>query len=255
MRVLGYIRVSTEEQANDGKSLGIQTLQIKKYCDVHGHELVSVIHDKGVSASIELGKRAGGSRLLQHLERGTADAVIIQRIDRMFRMTIDGLITARWFLRRGLDVVAVTESIELATPDGWLTFTIKLATAEYERNKIAQRSREVCEALKQQNKQWGHVPYGLRVDNTADKNLYRDPVTWPTRVLIYGLIMERGMSYRNAAKHLRAQGIVAPRGGALWSVSTVCGLVKTFHEHSLKPTWADENEAVVSVQPTVLKTA
>lgn len=49
MRVVGYVRVSTEKQFRDGLSLSIQEEKVRGYCQLHGHELLELIPDVGVS--------------------------------------------------------------------------------------------------------------------------------------------------------------------------------------------------------------
>lgn len=224
MRLIGYIRVSTEEQASDGRSLGIQRAQLEKYCDLFGYELVAVVADEGVSASMDLSGREGGAQVLDRLRRGEADGVVIQRLDRMFRLTLDGLKTFAWFDRRGLVCHSVNEKIDTTSPEGKMQLTLVLAMAEYERNKISQRAREVSDGLREQGRAYGEVPYGcMRMGD----HLYRDPDTWPIRERIVAEINSGDSSIRGLCNRLKKEGIRAPKGGVLWHASTVSRIFET----------------------------
>lgn len=237
MKLLGYIRVSTEEQAKDGQSLAIQDMQLHRYAELYDAQLVDVIVDEGVSAGTALEKRPGGSELLDRLRDGEADGVVFQRIDRVFRLTVDGLVTAAKFNRQGIALHSVNEHINSATPDGWLSLTILLATAEYERNKIKQRAVETSAGLREQGKVWGHTPFGCM---RAGSQLYRDPDTWAVRELI--ITLRKALSYAAVCTELQARKIPAPSGGKLWHRSTLKGIVDTHHslEHIHARTVAPE---------------
>ena len=69
--VVGYVRVSTEEQAREGLSLSAQEAKLRAYCDLYELELVAVVSDAGVSAkSLE---RPGLASALAALESGAAE--------------------------------------------------------------------------------------------------------------------------------------------------------------------------------------
>lgn len=249
MRLIGYIRVSTDEQARDGRSLSIQDLQLQRYCELYGHELVDVVVDEGVSASVDFERRPGGQRTLEALKDGAADGVVVQRLDRMFRITLDGLQTFSWFDRRGLVVQSVNEKIDTAAPEGKLQLTLILATAEYERNKIQQRAREVSAGLREQGRAWGPVPYGCIRDG---ERLFRDPELWGVREEIVRLYDGgEGISLRAIAAELRERAIPAPGGGRLWHASTLTGIIRSHCEMEHIPLLADGAEAPVSLQAVV----
>ena len=254
MRLIGYIRVSTDEQARDGQSLAIQDLQMHRFCELYGHELVDVVVDDGVSAGVDLENRGGGAALLDQIRDGGIDGVVVQRIDRLFRKTVDGLLTAAWFNRRGVAIQSINEHIDTGSPDGWLTLTILLATAEYERNKIAQRAREVSEGLREQGKAWGPTPYGcVRGDGDDAGKLFRDPAKWAVREQI--VEMRRTLSLRAICAELRERGIPAPGGGRLWHSSTLKGILDTHHDLEHIPTLPLARETLDSeIQRTIDET-
>lgn len=243
MRLIGYIRVSSDEQARNGHSLGVQDAALHKYCDLYDHDLLDVIIDDGVSAGIELAKRPGGAQLMDRLRDGDADGVVFTDLDRMFRLTLDGLITAQWFERRGLTIAAVNEHIDTSDPDGKLLLTIKLGMAERERNKTSQRNQRVTAGLMAAGKVYGHTPYGC---TRHGDRLFRDPATWPVRESIVAMKDEQDLSLRAICTELKARNIPAPSGGRLWHVSTLLGILKGHHDLEHIPELPSAPETPVS---------
>lgn len=241
MEVIGYIRVSTDEQANDGQSLSIQDLQLHKYCELHGHKLIDVIVDDGVSASINLDKRRGGSELIARLKDKQADGFVVQRLDRAFRITMDGIQTIEMFNRRNLTIHSVNEHIDTTTSFGKFVLRSMLSMAEFERDKISERATETFEGLREQGKAWGHTPYGLMRNG---EKIYRNSETWPVREMIISMCAE--LSYRAVCAELQRKGIAAPSGGKLWHPSTLVGIIKSHNELKHIPDFLAINEACES---------
>ena len=75
MKVIGYIRVSTDEQASHGVSLGAQRSKLEAFCSLYDYELVDVVVDAGASAKSL--KRAGLQSVLASLDAGEAQGLVI----------------------------------------------------------------------------------------------------------------------------------------------------------------------------------
>ena len=87
MRVLGYVRVSTEEQKSSGTGLQAQRRAIIAECERRGWHLVEVIEDAGFSAKDM--KRPGVQEALRVLQDGKATALVVAKLDRLSRSMID----------------------------------------------------------------------------------------------------------------------------------------------------------------------
>ena len=94
-KAVGYIRVSTEGQAEKGISLEAQRAKIEAYAALKDFTLVEIVEDAGISAKNL--KRPGMQRLLDMIHRKEIDAVIILKLDRMFRNTVDALQSTQGF--------------------------------------------------------------------------------------------------------------------------------------------------------------
>lgn len=219
MDLLGYARVSTDDQVENGHSLAQQRERLQAYAALHGHRLVDVIVDEGVSASVPLRKRPGGARLLAALRAG--QGVVVVRLDRLFRSALDGL---QFFADHTCAVHSVSELIDTTTPAGRLALTIQLGAAQYERDLAAQRATECNTALRKSGRVYGGIPFGcIRVGT----QLYRDPQLWAVRERIVQLREQAGFSFRDIAAHLRQARVPAPNNSRSWSTSTIANVIKT----------------------------
>jgi putative DNA-invertase from lambdoid prophage Rac len=141
MKVYGYCRVSTAEQANSGLSLDTQKQQVTGYAMMKGWGITEFFVEAGVSGSVPLADRPEGQRLLAALQAG--DVVITAKLDRAFRSAADALGTLEQLKE---DKVAL-HMIDLGgdvTGNGIskLVFTILSAVAENERDRIRERVRD-----------------------------------------------------------------------------------------------------------------
>lgn len=244
MRLIAYVRVSTEEQADQGHSLGQQPHRIAAWAEAHGHQIVRTVRDEGVSASVPLGQRHGGALLLRALMSGEADGVVAQRIDRLFRSARDGLAFVEDFaVRHDVALFALDGAIDTSTPGGWLLLAVQLVTAQYERLMDVKRAQETSRTLRQTGRVYGHVPFGC-ID-CGGGALRRDPETWGIRSKIVRwrtdgvscndtdegisayLQPNRPLSYRALRDLLAAKRIPSPTGGKWWSLSTLRTLCDT----------------------------
>lgn len=93
---IGYVRVSTQEQAEQRISLEAQQARILAYCTLRGLDLVYVVIDAGVSAGkYMLDERDGGARLMGAVKAGTVRHVVALQLDQLFRNAIDCLTTVQ----------------------------------------------------------------------------------------------------------------------------------------------------------------
>jgi putative DNA-invertase from lambdoid prophage Rac len=142
MAVYGYVRVSTDRQADEGESLGTQQRVIDGYAMMNGLTLDSIFVERGVSGSKPLGERPEGARLLAGLKAG--DVVITPKLDRMFRSALDALDVLGQLKDRGVSLHMIDLGGDV-TGNGVskLVFTILSAVAEAERDRIRERIRDV----------------------------------------------------------------------------------------------------------------
>jgi len=229
MNLIGYVRVSTEEQAREGVSLGQQIERLKAYCALHDHQLTGTFSDEGVSASVPVGKRPGGRQMLDRLQAKDVQGVVVVRLDRLFRDALDGLTFFRHADRTGATVHSISELIDSSTPAGKLSLTIQLAAAQYERDLAVQRATECSVSMRESGRVYGTVPYGcIAVGEGDGRRLMRQPFTWRQRVDIVHALAH-GDSLRTVRAYLLERAIPSPTGKRQWSLNTLREL-RTHHE-------------------------
>jgi putative DNA-invertase from lambdoid prophage Rac len=168
MAVYGYTRVSTDRQADEGESLGVQQRVIEGYAMMRDLTLDQIFVQRGVSGAKPLGDRPEGAKLLASLKEG--DVVITPKLDRMFRSALDALDVLRQIQKRGISLHMVDLGGDV-TGNGIskLVFTILSAVAEAERDRIRERIRDVkADQRRRQRYLGGIVPFGWSVGSDGE---------------------------------------------------------------------------------------
>jgi DNA invertase Pin-like site-specific DNA recombinase len=170
MKAIGYIRVSTEDQAREGISLENQEAKIRAYASINDFELVEVIRDGGASGK-DL-EREGVAKLLDLVESGRMEAVIVYKLDRLSRRTLDTLSFIENLESKDIAFHSISEKVDTKSATGKFFLTIISAVAQMERDLIAERTKDAL-AHKRQKGEWtGRVPFGFRIENNR---LAQDP--------------------------------------------------------------------------------
>jgi site-specific DNA recombinase len=132
---LGYVRVSTDVQAERGLGLEAQRQRIRAYCEMKGLRLTAIFEDPGLSGGKPLGSRSAGGRLLAEAPR-TKPVVVVARLDRLFRSVADAAQTISDFDRYGIELVAIAEGFDMTNPYGRAMAQMASVFAELERAMI-----------------------------------------------------------------------------------------------------------------------
>ena len=153
MRVLGYVRVSSEEQAESRAGLEAQRAAIQRECERRGWEIVEVIEDAGFSAK-DL-KRPGVCAALDQLERKRADGLVVAKLDRLSRSMLDFTAVMAQAQKQGWALVALDCAVDTTTPAGEAMAHVLATFAQFERRLIGQRTREALAVKKKQGVRLG----------------------------------------------------------------------------------------------------
>jgi len=220
---IGYIRVSTDTQADKGVSLETQRESLTAYAMLHKLDLVDVVADEGVSASIPLADRPGGARLLDLVQDRPAHHVIAMKLDRLFRDAADALTQTRTWDRTGVAMHLIDvggQTINTSTAMGRMFLTMMAGFAELERGLARERTRDALQYKKRQGLVYNHTPLGYVRDgdelhpDIGEQELIARIMDW----------RRGGISYGGIAKRLNAEGITGKQGGA-FHASTIHKIV------------------------------
>jgi site-specific DNA recombinase len=138
-RAVIYTRVSSKAQ-EDGYSLDAQKQDGQEYCDKHGYEVVAIESDT-FTGHDSLEQRDGMQRAIRLIRTGAADVLVIWRIDRAGRFTLDNLLILRDVTEAGGRLESVTEGPISNTADGKLLYMIKSHVGESEWEHIGQLAK------------------------------------------------------------------------------------------------------------------
>ena len=156
--VIGYIRVSTEEQS---LSVEAQRQALQHWCQVHQAPLRAVYADIGVSGGTPLEKRPG---LLQALQALTRDSLLlVVRRDRLARDSLTAALAERFAQHAGAHIVTVSGEGNGDGPEAQLMRTILDAFAQYEKALIVLRTKAGLARKRDQGERIGMLPYGTRL--------------------------------------------------------------------------------------------
>tara|TARA_R100001594_G_scaffold83594_1_gene118180 strand:+ start:1104 stop:1967 length:864 start_codon:yes stop_codon:yes gene_type:complete len=173
-RVIGYARVSTEEQGAEGHSLAEQVARIRAYVRCHPDiELVDIITEVGSGKDMNRpGLLKALARLDDHGIVRAVDAIVVVDLDRLTR-NLHNLIqmVEGYFKPKGEGgLISISENLDLATPTGRMLVYFIGLIAQWQRERISEHSKRTVAHLKTQGKRFNaHPPYGLMVnpDNPA----------------------------------------------------------------------------------------
>jgi DNA invertase Pin-like site-specific DNA recombinase len=206
--VIGYLRVSTREQAQSGLGLDAQRRAITEEADRRGWE-VRFISDDGYTARNL--NRPGYREAMRALKRREASALVVAKLDRLSRSLPDFGATLNLAKRQRWALVALDVNVDMTTPAGRLVANIIASVAEWESATIGARTRDAMAEAKARGASFGRE---------------RSQVWQPELVARVLAEREAGASYKAIAEGLDRDGIAPPgEDSKRWYPSTVRRLV------------------------------
>jgi DNA invertase Pin-like site-specific DNA recombinase len=201
-RVIGYVRVSTEEQAASGAGLEAQRAAIIEEAKRRGWHVVEVIEDAGFSGKSL--KRPGIVAALDALAKKRADTLVVAKLDRLSRSMLDFAALIARATREQWALVALDLGVDTTTPSGEAMANMMATFAQFERRLIAERTRD---ALAQRRLA------GVRLGRP--RRLSSD--------VLLRIVEERagGRTLDSIASGLNDDAVPTAHGGKRWYASTV----------------------------------
>lgn len=199
-RAIGYLRVSTLDQAESGAGLDAQRLAIEQDCQRRGWDLVTIYEETASGAAMT--NRPQLRAALAELAAGNASVLMSSKLDRLSRSAVDfGNLLAQ-ALKQGWQVVVLDLGVDTSTPVGEMVAGILAQVAQFERRRIGERTSDALQAIKRTGKKLGR-PRTVKPEAEA---------------FVVGR-RAQGASMRMIADELTERGN-AP-GGGRWQVSEI----------------------------------
>jgi DNA invertase Pin-like site-specific DNA recombinase len=218
MKAIGYIRVSTEEQASEGVSLEAQRAKLAAWADLNGYELGAIYADAGISGT--KADRPGLAAALDALGKG--DALVVYSLSRLARSTRHTLDISERLDRAGADLVSLSERIDTTSAAGRMIFRMLAVLAEFERDQISERTSAAMQFKRSMGQRVGSIPYGYSLASDG-VNLEADEAEQAV-IRQARMLKDAGLSLRKIAADLASAGFRA-RNGEVFAASQIQRMV------------------------------
>lgn len=217
-QAIGYIRVSTEQQADEGVSLDAQRAKIAAWCELNDMQLIAIYEDAGVSGK-SIDKRPQLQQALAGMKKDMS--LVVYSLSRLARSTKNCIEIAEELKRKGSDLVSLTEKIDTSSAMGEFFFTLIAALGQMERKLIGERTTAALKHKKDKGEKYAPVPFGYQ-------EIEGKLVSVAAEAQIVAEIIrkrEAGNTLQSIADDLNGRGIEGKRGGR-WYPYTVKYLIE-----------------------------
>lgn len=224
MKLVAYIRVSTAGQVSDGYGLSIQEKAVRAWAKANGHRIVRLVSEEGVSGAKEAVDRPGLSEALTLIQDGTAEGLLIPRLDRLARSVTVQEATLAFVWRHGGRVYAADSGDIAEDQDDPYRIAMREMAGVFaglERRIIVKRLKDGRAAKDASGrKSVGAYAYGT---HGVGEGRERDAGSNPAEAAAHARILElrrSGKSYREICEALNAEGH-RPRRAERWQPMVV----------------------------------
>lgn len=225
-RVVGYVRVSSQRQADEGVSLDAQREKLTAYSRAMDLDLVEIVVDAGVSARTM--DRPGLRRVLDLLDAGAADGLLVVKLDRLTRSVRDlGELVERYFAKR-FSLLSLADSVDTRTAGGRLVLHVLASVSQWEREAGAERTKEALAHVRSEGVRLGGEGLGWRRGEATDDDGRRtvEVVTEEREtVTLMRALRSEGRSLRAICARLTEMNRMTKRGGT-WSPKVVASVLR-----------------------------
>jgi site-specific DNA recombinase len=228
VNAVAYLRVSTDDQARHGLSLGDQRARTTAWCTAHGHILMETLDDAGVSGK-DVIHRPRCQAAIALAEKHNA-VLVVCNLSRLGRRLKDLIAIKDRLHSTGAFLAIIELGMDTSTPTGELLFNVLGAVYQFQREELAAQAKALSLRLQAGGKRMSdRPPYGWVRDPDDDTRLVADL----DQQAIIGEIhawREQGLSYRRIAGMLNAQGVPsATDSPAGWGHQAVAAILKRPH--------------------------
>jgi len=203
MRIVGYVRVSSAEQASSGLGLEGQRTAITEEAQRRGWELVAIYEDAAASGKSTNG-RPGLAQALEAVETDAAAGIVVAKLDRLSRSIVDFGTLLERSRKNGWALVALDLGVDTSSAAGELVANVMVSVAQWERRAIGDRTRAALQVKRDQGIVLGRprlMPAKIR------RRIVRE--------------RSRGRTFAAIADDLNRDDVPRAQGGAAWHPATI----------------------------------
>lgn len=220
-----YVRVSTEDQAQEGFSIRAQIEKLKAYALLKDWEIYDIYNDEGISGK-NIVDRPSINRMIDDIKLGKVKNVLVFKVDRLTRSTRNLIELVDLFEENKCAFNSLTESIDTDTPSGRMFLKIIGIFAEFERENLASRvtlgfERKAKEgySLATNNLSYGYT----REKGQKIQQIQHDEA----RIVkeIFEMYIDKNQSMHDIARTLNRRKIKTKKGAMSWDRNTIKGIL------------------------------
>lgn len=212
--IIGYARVSTEKQGDNGVSLEAQQERIFAYCKARGWDAPRVWVEVASASTIK------GRPILANIIEDVPKTLVVTSLDRLTRSVQDLAYILNWADRAGVTLVSITQSLDTSSASGRLMLNVQTSVSQWEREVTGERTKAALDHKKANGKVYGPTPYGFSrvgddlIEHREEQEVIASLLWW----------REDRISYRDIIKKLFDQGYKS-RSGGRFATSTLKQIV------------------------------
>ena len=222
MKVLGYVRVSSEIQKKKNNSIPLQKKKINEYCQLNDFELIDVYEDNGISG-MSIDKRNGYKSMIQYLNDNDIDAIVVWSLSRLGRKMKDVVEFMDYLKQNNIGFYSIKENLNNNDKIGSLIMNILSSINEFEVEVIRERIKDVKRNKKQNGEVYGRMMYGF--DNVNGKMVEnKDEKRVISRIKNF---RSRGWSWRKISNRLNESNIKS-KEDKIWYDGSVYNMMKSY---------------------------
>jgi site-specific DNA recombinase len=202
------------EQAVHGVSIATQTERLASYAQALDFGACETVVDAGESGANM--RRPGIGKLLERIRRGEIARVVCVKLDRISRSAADLDQLVRLCVKHDVALVSLSEHVDTSTAAGRMFISLVGVFAQFERERIGERTSEALQHLRRSRKAYAPTPYGWkRVGDSLVREDREQRALKRMRAMRNG-----GVSLSAIARDLNARNI-PPRRASAWDHSAV----------------------------------
>lgn len=227
--VIGYVRVSTNEQFSQGGSVQAQENMIRKFCTDQKLKLVEIFSEKThVSTRVPMVERLEGRHVVDLMNSPSNKyGLVLVKLDRAFRSTAEAITHVNnWSKNKSVYILDFMNGKEFDSNDPMMKMLLSIMSvfAELERDSISKRTRFVLKDKKENLESYCGKVYGYDLDMVTGtlKPNEDEQAVLETIFTLYS----QGSGLRKISNYLNENGYSAGRGGKAWYASTISYILK-----------------------------
>ena len=207
-RIAGiYIRVSTEDQAREGFSLGEQEEKLRQLCKYKGFEIFKVYKDAGISAK-DMKNRPAFQTMLEDMKNGLINYIVAYKLDRVTRSVRDLEVLISTLEKYHCYLICDRDDVNTSTANGRFFVRMLTVLSQLEIEIVSERTKFGLNGAIKAGHIPGKCPLGYYRDK--DKTLKIDNSTKDVVVRIFEMYLE-GKSYQTIANILNKEKVLYPQ--------------------------------------------